>query len=194
MIDIQELTKVYSMGETEARALDGVSLWIDKGEWVAITGPSGSRKSTLMNILGCLDQPTSGSYRLDGIEVAQMKDNDLAAVRNRKIGFVFQGFNLLSRTTAIANVELPLVYAGVGDRKQRMERSMAALSRVGLAERVNHRPNELSGGHRRPPGGKPTAGRAADRVDPGQDRAGRLIRGGQQARIRTLAGRDRDQQ
>jgi putative ABC transport system ATP-binding protein len=146
MIDIQELTKVYSMGETEVRALDGVSLWIDKGEWVAITGPSGSGKSTLMNILGCLDQPTSGSYRLDGIEVAQMKDNDLAAVRNRKIGFVFQGFNLLSRTTAIANVELPLVYAGVGDRKQRMERSMAALSRVGLAERVNHRPNELSGG------------------------------------------------
>jgi putative ABC transport system ATP-binding protein len=146
MIDIQDITKVYSMGETEVRALDGVSLGIDKGEWVAITGPSGSGKSTLMNILGCLDQPTSGSYRLDGIEVAQMKDDALAAVRNRKIGFVFQGFNLLSRTTAIANVELPLVYAGVRDRKERTERSMAALTRVGLADRVNHHPNELSGG------------------------------------------------
>jgi putative ABC transport system ATP-binding protein len=146
MIDIQDITKVYSMGEMEVRALDGVCLYIDKGEWVAITGPSGSGKSTLMNILGCLDQPTAGSYKLDGIEVAQMNDDALAAVRNRKIGFVFQGFNLLSRTTAIANVELPLIYAGVRDRKERTERSMAALSRVGLADRINHRPNELSGG------------------------------------------------
>jgi putative ABC transport system ATP-binding protein len=122
MIDMQELTKVYSMGETEVRALDGICLYIDKGKWVAITGPSGSGKSTLMNILGCLDQPSSGSCNLDGIEVAQMNDDALAAVRNRKIGFVFQGFNLLSRTTAIANVELPLIYAGVRDRKERTVR------------------------------------------------------------------------
>jgi putative ABC transport system ATP-binding protein len=146
MIDIRDITKVYSMGDTEVRALDGVSVWIGGGEWVAITGPSGSGKSTLMNILGCLDQPTSGSYKLDGIEVAQMKDDALAAVRNRKIGFVFQGFNLLARTTAMDNVELPLVYAGVRDRKERHARSMDALERVGLGDRVNHRPNELSGG------------------------------------------------
>jgi putative ABC transport system ATP-binding protein len=146
MIDIQEITKVYAMGETEVRALDGVSLWIGAGEWVAITGPSGSGKSTLMNILGCLDQPTSGSYKLDGIEVAQMKDDALAAIRNRKIGFVFQGFNLLPRTTALANVELPLVYAGLTDRKERTQRSVDALTRVGLGDRIDHRPNELSGG------------------------------------------------
>ena len=146
MIDIQDITKVYSMGEMEVRALDGVCLTINDGEWVAITGPSGSGKSTLMNILGCLDQPTAGSYKLDAIEVARMKDDDLAAVRNRKIGFVFQGFNLLSRTTALDHVELPLVYAGVRDRKVRYERSVDALTRVGLGDRINHRPNELSGG------------------------------------------------
>jgi putative ABC transport system ATP-binding protein len=146
MIDIQDITKVYSMGDMEVRALDGVSLWIEAGEWVAITGPSGSGKSTLMNILGCLDQPTAGSYKLDGTEVARMKDDALAAVRNRKIGFVFQGFNLLPRTTALSNVELPLVYAGMRDRKERTERTVDALTRVGLGDRINHRPNELSGG------------------------------------------------
>ena len=112
MIEIQGITKVYQLGDVEVRALDGVSLEVEAGEWVAIMGPSGSGKSTLMNIIGCLDQPTSGSYRLDGLEVARMNDEQLADVRNRKIGFVFQSFNLLSRTTALANVELPLVYAG----------------------------------------------------------------------------------
>jgi putative ABC transport system ATP-binding protein len=146
MIEIQDITKVYMMGEMEVRALNGVSLCVEKGEWVAITGPSGSGKSTLMNIIGGLDQPTAGSYKLDGMEVARMNDNELAAVRNRKIGFVFQGFNLLSRTSALANVELPLVYAGVRDRKVRRERSVAALERVGLGDRLNHNPNELSGG------------------------------------------------
>jgi putative ABC transport system ATP-binding protein len=134
------------MGDTEVRALNGVNLTVDAGEMMAIIGPSGSGKSTLMNIIGCLDQPTGGSYELDGLEVASMKDDELAAVRNRKIGFVFQGFNLLSRTSALANVELPLVYAGVKDRKERQTRSIAALERVGLGERIHHRPNELSGG------------------------------------------------
>jgi putative ABC transport system ATP-binding protein len=143
MIEIQDVTKVYHLGGEEVRALDGVSFQIDEGDWVAITGPSGSGKSTLMNIIGCLDQPTSGSYKLDDTEVARMDDTQLAGVRNRKIGFVFQTFNLLSRTTALANVELPLVYAG---RKDRHERAVAALERVGLGERLNHRPNELSGG------------------------------------------------
>jgi putative ABC transport system ATP-binding protein len=146
MIEIQDITKVYRMGEMEVRALNGVSLCVNEGEWVAITGPSGSGKSTLMNIIGCLDQPTAGSYKLDNIEVAGMKDDQLAAVRNKKIGFVFQGFNLLSRTSALANVELPLIYAGVSNRKERRERSMAVLERVGLGDRANHRPNELSGG------------------------------------------------
>jgi putative ABC transport system ATP-binding protein len=146
MIEIDKITKVYKLGDVEVRALDGISLSVNQGEWVAITGPSGSGKSTLMNIVGCLDQPTSGSYRLDGLEVAQMKDEQLAGVRNRKIGFVFQGFNLLARTTALANVELPLVYAGLRDRKERRARAVAALERVGLGQRLEHRPNELSGG------------------------------------------------
>jgi putative ABC transport system ATP-binding protein len=143
MIEIENLTKLYQMGDTEVHALDGVSLKIAEGEWVAIVGPSGSGKSTLMNVIGCLDQPTSGSYKLDGLEVARMNDRELARVRNRKIGFVFQTFNLLARTTALANVELPLVYAGQADRRKR---AMAVMEQVGLGERIHHRPNELSGG------------------------------------------------
>ncbi len=146
MIEIQDITKVYKLGEVEVQALNGVSLCVNEGEWVAITGPSGSGKSTLMNIIGCLDQPTSGSYRLDGVEVASLSDRQLAAVRNRKIGFVFQTFNLLARTTALANVELPMIYAGMHDPRARHERSTAVLQRVGLGDRLHHRPNELSGG------------------------------------------------
>ena len=143
MIEIENITKVYQMGETEVRALDGVSLKIEDGEWVAITGPSGSGKSTLMAILGCLDSPTSGSYQLDGIDVAKMRDDQLAAVRNKKIGFVFQQFNLLSRTSALENVALPLLYASGNHRR---DRATAALAAVGLSDRMGHRPNELSGG------------------------------------------------
>ncbi len=143
MIEIENITKVYQMGETEVRALDGVSLKIDDGEWAAITGPSGSGKSTLMAILGCLDSPTSGSYRLDGVDVAKMRDDQLAAVRNQKIGFVFQQFNLLARTSALENVELPLLYSSQNHRR---DRAKAALEAVGLKDRMGHRPNELSGG------------------------------------------------
>ena len=143
MIEIQDITKVYQLGDTELRALDGVSLRVEEGQWVAIMGPSGSGKSTLMNVIGCLDQPTSGSYKLDDQEVARMNDEQLAAVRNRKIGFVFQTFNLLARTSALQNVELPLTYAGV---KNRRARAVAVLERVGLGDRLNHRPQELSGG------------------------------------------------
>ena len=143
MIEIENITKVYQMGETEVRALDGISLKIADGEWVAITGPSGSGKSTLMAILGCLDSPTSGSYQLDGIDVAKMRDDQLAAVRNTKIGFVFQTFNLLARTSALENVTLPLLYSSVNHRA---DRAKTALEAVGLADRMHHRPNELSGG------------------------------------------------
>ncbi len=143
MIEIEQVTKIYKMGETEVRALNGVSLTIHNGEWVAITGPSGSGKSTLMAILGCLDSPTSGKFRLDGIDVDQMNDDQLAAVRNQKIGFVFQQFNLLARTSALENVELPLLYS---NHNHRRERAQSALEAVGLQDRMGHRPNELSGG------------------------------------------------
>ena len=143
MIEIENITKVYQMGETEVRALNGVSLKINDGEWVAITGPSGSGKSTLMAILGCLDSPTSGSYYFDGIDVAKMRDDQLAAVRNKKIGFVFQQFNLLARTSALDNVALPLMYASGNHHHAR---AAAALEAVGLQERMKHHPNELSGG------------------------------------------------
>jgi putative ABC transport system ATP-binding protein len=143
MIEIQDITKVYRLGDMEVRALDGVSFQVEQGDWVAIMGPSGSGKSTMMNVIGCLDQPTSGSYKLDDQEVARMDDEQLAAVRNRKIGFVFQTFNLLSRTTALQNVELPLTYAGAKDRQAK---AVAVLERVGLGDRLNHHPNELSGG------------------------------------------------
>jgi putative ABC transport system ATP-binding protein len=140
----RDLTKVYKMGEVEVHALSGVSLEINKGEVVAIMGPSGSGKSTLMNILGCLDQPSGGEYILDGEKVSELRDDQLAAARNRKVGFVFQSFNLLSRQTALSNVELPLRYAGGSNHRK--ERAREALEAVGLGDRVDHRPYELSGG------------------------------------------------
>jgi putative ABC transport system ATP-binding protein len=147
LIDIRDITKVYEMGAQKVRALDGVSLQLDRGEYVAIMGPSGSGKSTLMNLIGCLDTPTSGSYTLNGREVALMSDDELAAIRNQEIGFVFQTFNLLPRTTALHQVELPLVYSGA-PRKERRERAVRALEAVGLADRMTHHPSELSGGQR----------------------------------------------
>jgi len=143
LIEIQDVTKVYQMGEVEVHALRGVSLEVAPRELMAIMGPSGSGKSTLMNILGALDVPTSGVYRLDGEEVGRMSDDQLADIRNRKIGFVFQSFNLLPRTSALANVELPLVYGGVHNRRQR---AAEALELVGLGDRLHHNPNEVSGG------------------------------------------------
>ena len=145
MIRIDKVSKIYQMGDTEVRALDGVSLHIEKGEMAAIMGPSGSGKSTLLAILGCLDAPTSGSYSLDGINVERMKDDQLAQVRNQKIGFVFQQFNLLARTSALENVMLPLTYAGKSGRERR-RLAEEALGQVGLKDRMHHRPNELSGG------------------------------------------------
>ena len=147
LIDIQDITKVYEMGLQKVKALDGVSVAVDRGEYVAIMGPSGSGKSTLMNLIGCLDTPTSGSYVLNGREVARMSDDELAAIRNQEIGFVFQTFNLLPRTTAIHQVELPLVYSGLA-RKERRDRAVAALNAVGLGDRMTHHPSELSGGQR----------------------------------------------
>jgi putative ABC transport system ATP-binding protein len=145
MIQAEGLTKVYSMGNDEVRALDGASFSVDKGEMVAIMGPSGSGKSTLMSIIGCLDAPTGGRYLLEGAAVENLSEEQLAEVRGRKIGFVFQQFNLLARTTALENVMLPLTYAGVSG-KERENRAFKALERVGLADRAHHTPNELSGG------------------------------------------------
>jgi putative ABC transport system ATP-binding protein len=143
MIDLENVTKVYQMGKTELPVLHGLDLSIDGGEMVAIMGPSGSGKSTLMNILGCLDLPSGGRYLIDGTDVSRLSGNRLARIRSRKIGFVFQSFNLVSRTSAMRNVELPLIYAGISDRRSRARR---ALAEVGLGERENHMPNELSGG------------------------------------------------
>lgn len=146
-ISVENLTKVYDLGEIQVRALRGVTVDIDQGEFVAVIGPSGSGKSTFMHILGCLDRPNSGRYVLDGSDVSRLSRNALAAVRNKKIGFVFQGFNLLSRTTALDNVELPLLYDGTGMRgKERHRRAKEALESVGLSDRAGHHPNQLSGG------------------------------------------------
>jgi putative ABC transport system ATP-binding protein len=144
VITARDLTKVYQMGEMEVHALRGLSMQIGRGEVVAIMGPSGSGKSTLMNIIGCLDRPTAGEYLLDGESVAQLNDDQLATIRNRKVGFVFQSFNLLPRASALANVELPMRYAGVS--RERGTRAREALEKVGLSDRMHHRPNELSGG------------------------------------------------
>ena len=143
MIKIENVTKTYRMGKVDVNALKGVSLSIDRGEMIAIIGASGSGKSTLMNIIGCLDQPTSGTYLLDGIDIGKLNDNRLAELRNKKFGFVFQEYNLMSRVSALSNVELPMIYGNGGRRKQR---SVEALERVGLAARANHKPTELSGG------------------------------------------------
>ena len=147
VIDIENITKDYVMGEEIVRALRGVSLQIRRNEYLAVMGPSGSGKSTLMNMLGCLDTPTSGRYEFNGRNVAEMDDDELAAIRNREIGFVFQTFNLLARATSLRNVELPLIYAGM-DPETRVERATQSLTDVGLGDRIQHKPNELSGGQR----------------------------------------------
>lgn len=147
VIDIRSLHKTYHLGSTIVRALDGVDLSVASNEYVAIMGPSGSGKSTLMNIIGCLDVPTSGTYHLAGQPVDEMEDDELALVRNRRIGFIFQSFNLLPRTSILRNVELPLVYSGIS-RDERLDRAREALRKVGLGDRIDHQPNELSGGQR----------------------------------------------
>jgi len=145
MIRIEDMYKIYRMGASEVHALNGISIHVRPGEFVAIVGPSGSGKSTLMNMIGCLDTPTSGKYFLDGREVSKLKDDALAEVRNKKIGFIFQSFNLLPKLTAIENVELPLIYMGIG-RRERHRIAAEALERVGLGDRGHHKPSELSGG------------------------------------------------
>lgn len=147
IINIEHIAKIYQVGSEEVHALRDVSVKIDKGEYVAIMGPSGSGKSTLMNILGCLDTPTKGLYDFKGVNVSQMNDNELAKIRNKEIGFVFQTFNLLPRSDALHNVELPLIYAGIPSH-ERKERAKQALDHVGLTDRMHHKPNELSGGQR----------------------------------------------
>ncbi len=144
MISLRGITKVYRMGDVEVHALKGVSLEVEEAEFIAIMGASGSGKSTLMNIIGCLDLPTTGSYLLDAVDVARLNDTQLAAIRNRKIGFVFQSFNLIPRNTALHNVEMPLIYGN--DNRDRRQRALQALERVGLGERAKHQPSELSGG------------------------------------------------
>ncbi|MEI6043145.1 MAG: ABC transporter ATP-binding protein [Chloroflexota bacterium] len=146
MIEINNITKTYWMGDVEVQALRGASFTVQDGELIAIMGPSGSGKSTLMNVLGCLDQPSSGSYKIDGEEVADLSENRLAEIRNLKIGFVFQSFNLLPKLSALQNVELPMLYAGLYSRGEREERALNALESVGLGGRVHHKPKELSGG------------------------------------------------
>ena len=147
VIRIENLTRFYTIGEETVRALNGINLTIEKNEYVALMGPSGSGKSTLMNIIGCLDTPTSGEYFLNGPNVAQLSDSDLAAIRNKEIGFVFQTFNLLPRLTALQNVALPLVYAGIPEA-ERLKKAKEVLEQVGLGNRITHKPNELSGGQR----------------------------------------------
>ena len=147
LIRLQNITRRYEMGSETIHALREVSLEVQRGEYVAIMGPSGSGKSTLMNLLGCLDTPTSGLYELNGVNVSEMDDNELAEIRNREIGFVFQTFNLLPRSNALRNVELPMIYSGVGSEKRRQQ-ALDTLASVGLADRVHHKPNEMSGGQR----------------------------------------------
>ncbi len=147
LIELQDIYKTYQMGNSAIHALNGLNCEIEKGEYVALMGPSGSGKSTLMNVIGCLDSPTSGTYSLNNIDVSSMTDDELATIRNVEIGFVFQSFNLLPRTSAIENVALPLVYAGVS-KKERLERAQMVLEQVGLGDRGGHKPNELSGGQR----------------------------------------------
>jgi len=143
MIKMQDVTKTYKLGKIAVEALRGINIEVKPGEMVAIMGPSGSGKSTLMNIVGCLDQQSSGTCELDGVNIGKLNDSQLAEIRNRKLGFVFQNYNLLARTSALANVELPLIYSGTSDRRKR---ALAALERVGLSDRASHKPNELSGG------------------------------------------------
>jgi len=145
LIEVTDLHKIYNPGENEVRALDGVTLNIERGEFIAIIGQSGSGKSTLMNMLGCLDVPTTGTYLLNGTDVSTMRDNDLSFIRNKEIGFIFQGFNLIQSLTALENVELPLIYRGM-DKKERKALALEALERVGLVDRITHKPTEMSGG------------------------------------------------